>query len=318
MKLQCPIPKILLPVDGSKHSKKAVQFAGCLGAAMGKSLSGITLVRVLTGGYLGRHMANIDFRTKVLVEESDIFKRIRQEHINQNINPFLDESEKILRDSGIEATIERLILDGDTANEIIRTADEGNFSAIIMARRGLSELKGIFLGSVTSKVIHAATRQTVYIVGKKTSKPKTCPILKILIPVDGSSYSMKGVEYVACLTYPFKESLERITLLRVVNVAVYMERLKGGIDPEVEANQILSDTKKVFVDAGFSEGLIETAIAIGKPAEEILKKANEGGYNLIVMGRKGRTAFKDIVIGGVSSTVLQRCQNQTVAIVSSK
>lgn len=318
MKLQCPIPKILLPVDGSKLSKKAVQFAGCLGRAMGKSLSGITLLRVLTGGYLSRHMANIDFRTKVLVEESDVFKRIRQEHIKQDINPFLDESEKILRDSGIEVTIERLILDGDTANEIIRTADEGNFSAIIMARRGLSELKGIFLGSVTSKVIHAATKQTVYIVGKKTSKSKTCPIPKILIPVDGSAYSLKGVEHIACLTYPFKESLERITLLRVVNVALYMERLKGGIDPEVEANQILSDTKKVFVDSGFSEGLIETAIAIGKPAEEILKKADEGEYNLIVMGRKGRTAFKDIVIGGVSSTVLQRCQNQTIAIVSSK
>ncbi|NWF75538.1 MAG: universal stress protein [Nitrospirae bacterium] len=318
MKLQCPIPKILLPVDGSKHSKKAVQFAGCLGRAIGKSLSGITLLRVLTGGYLSRHMVNIDFRTKVLVKESDVFKRIRQVHINQNINPFLDESEKILRDSGIEATIERLILDGDTANEIIRTADEGSFSAIIMARRGLSELKWIFVGSVTSKVIHAATKQTVYIVGKKTSKPKTCPIPKILIPVDGSAYSLKGVEHVACLTYPFKESLDRITLLRVVNVALYMERLKGGIDPEIEANQILSDAEKIFVDSGFSEGLIETAIAIGKPAEEILKKADEGEYNLIVMGRKGRTAFKDIVIGGVSSTVLQRCQNQTVAIVSSK
>ncbi|HZV46514.1 MAG TPA: universal stress protein, partial [Thermodesulfovibrionales bacterium] len=64
--------------------------------------------------------------------------------------------------------------------------------------------------------------------------------------------------------------------------------------------------------------LIETKVAIGKPAEEILKEADQGEVNLIVMGRKGRTALKDIMIGGVSSTVLQRCRNQTVAIVSSE
>ncbi|MEW6601930.1 MAG: universal stress protein [Nitrospirota bacterium] len=317
MKLQCPIPKILLPVDGSKHAKRAVQFTGCLGASMGKSLSAITLFHITTGGYLSRHMANVDFRTKV-IEESDLFKRLKQEHINKDIMPFLDEGEKVLKNSGIEATIEKVVADGDPANEIIRTADEGNFSTIVMARRGLSELRGFFLGSVTNKVIHAATGQTVYIVGSKIHKDKACPIPKILIPVDGSSYSMKGVEHAVCLTAPFKDSMGGITLLRVINVALYTARLKGGTDPEVEANQILDDAKAVFLNAGFSRDLVNTKVVIGNPAEEILKEGDQGEYNLIVMGRKGRTALKDLMIGGVSSTVLQRCRNQTVALVSSK
>ena len=305
----------LLPVDGSKHAKRAVQFAGRLGASMGKSLSGITLLHILTGGYLSRHMANIDFRTKI-IEESEMFKRIKEHHINQDIKPFLDESEKLLRDAGVEASIERLIRDGDASNEVIRTADEGNFSAVIMARRGLSELKGLFLGSVTSKVIHAATKQTIYIVGNKISKDKTCPIPKILIPVDGSSYSMKGAEHIACLTAPLKESLDKITLLRVINMALYMERLKSGTDPEGEAHQILNDAGAVFLNAGFAQNLIETKVAIGNPAEEILKEADQGEYHLLVMGRKGRTALKDIMLGGVSSTVLQRSINPTIALVS--
>jgi nucleotide-binding universal stress UspA family protein len=316
MKLQCPIPKILLPVDGSKHATRAVQFAGRLGASMGKSLSGITLLYVSTGGYLSEHMANIDFRTK-MIEESDIFKRIKEKHITQDIQPFLDADEKLLRDSGVTSPIERLIREGDASNEVIRTAEEGNFAAVIMARRGMSELKGLFLGSVTSKVIHAATRQTIYIVGNKIAKDKTCPIPKILIPVDGSVYSMQGVEHIACLTASLKESLDSITLLRVINMALYMERLKGGTDPEGEAHQILNDAKKVFLDAGFPQDLIETKVAIGKPAEEILKEAGQGAYNLIVMGRKGRTALKDIMLGGVSSTVLQRSINPTIALVGS-
>lgn len=315
MILQCPIPRILLPTDGSKYAKRAAKFAGRLGASMGKGLSGITLLYVSTGGYLSDHMANLDFRTRV-IKESDIFKRIKETHFKQDIEPFLDEGEELLRDAGVEAPIERLIRDGQASNEIIRLADEGNFPAVIMARRGLSKLKGLFLGSVTSKVIYAATNHTLYIVGDKISKKKTSPVPRILIPVDGSSYSMKGVEHIACLAAHFQKFLDKITLLRVVNMALYVERLKSGTDPEGEAQQILDDAKAVFHSADFAENLIETKVVIGDPAEEILKEAGQGEYHLIVMGRKGRTAFKDLMLGGVSSTVLQRCRNQTVALVT--
>jgi nucleotide-binding universal stress UspA family protein len=317
MKLQCPIPKILLPVDGSKHSKRAVQFAGYLGASMGKSLSGITLLHILTGGYLSRHMENVDFRTKILTE-SEVFRKIKETHVDQDIKPLLDEGEKLLRESGIESAVERLIREGEASNEIIRAADEGKFSTIVMARRGLSTLKGLFLGSVTGKVVHAATRQTVYIVGQRILKDKKCPIPRILIPVDGSSYSMRGVEHAACLASAFTASLDSVTFLRVINPALFAERLKEGIDPEKEARTILDKAKEVFLKADIPENLLTNKVRIGTPSDEILREAEEGDYNLIIMGRKGRTALKDLILGGVSSSVLQRCQNPTVAIVSSK
>jgi nucleotide-binding universal stress UspA family protein len=74
----------------------------------------------------------------------------------------------------------------------------------------------------------------------------------------------------------------------------------------------------VLLKAGVSEGLISTRVVVGTPAEEILKEAEEADYHLIIVGRKGRTALKDLILGGVSSTILQRCQNPTVAIVSSR
>jgi nucleotide-binding universal stress UspA family protein len=314
--LQCPIPKILLPVDGSEHSKRAVHFTGYLGASIGKDLRGISLLRVITGSHLSRHLSYIDFRADVL-KESDTFRRIKKEHIEKNIKPLLDETEKILRDIGVEAEIEKLIRDGEAANEIVTVANEGNFSTIVMASRGLSEIKGLLLGSVTNKVVHAATRQTVYIVGNRILRDKACPVPKILIPVDGSSYSMKGVEHAACLVSGLKDSLSKIILLRVINLTFYMERLKEGIDPEEEAREILDEAETVILQAGVSEGVIATKVRMGNPSEEILKEADGEDYNLIIMGRKGRTAFKDIILGGVSSTVLQRIQKPTVAIVGS-
>jgi nucleotide-binding universal stress UspA family protein len=294
MKLQCSIPKILLPVDGSEHSKRAVQFAGCLGASLGKSLSGLTLLHVTARGYLNRH-------------------------IEESIKPFLDEGEKILRDLGIEVEIEKLIVGGDPAREIVRIADERNFSTIIIARKGLSEIKGFLLGSVTNKVVHSASRQTVYIVGHRVLKGEACLIPKILIPVDGSTYSMRGVEDAACLAAALKAHVSKITLLRVINLALYLKRVREGIDPEEESKRILDEAKEVFLQAGIPEGLITTRGKVGKnPAEEILKEAEEGQYNLIIIGRKGRSALEDLILGGVSSTVLHRCQNPTVAIVSSE
>jgi nucleotide-binding universal stress UspA family protein len=315
MQLQCPIPKILLPVDGSEDSQRAVQFIGCIGTFLGKGLSGVTILRVLTGGYLSRHMANIDFRAADIVKDSSVFKRVREEHVQQNIRPLLSGTEKSLRDAGVVAPVEQLVTDGDAANEILRVANEGNFSTIVMARRGVSKTSG-FLGSVTSKVMHAASRQTVYIVGQQVYKDQACPIPKILVPVDGSSYSMKGVEHAACLAGNLGGSLRGITILRVINMALYMERLKKGVDPEGEAQNILQEAKGAFLRTGVSESLITTKAAMGNPSEEIMKEAEAGDYSLIVMGRKGRTALKELLLGGVSSTVLQRCPKPTIVLVS--
>lgn len=315
IKLQCPIQRILLPIDGSEHSKRAVAFAGCLGTSLGENLADIALLRVISGRYMNRYMPFIDYRAEIL-KLSHSFEEFKKQHIEKNIKPSLEEGETILRDLGIGINIEKLVKEGDPAHEIVLTADEKGISTIIMAKRGLSEIAEFILGSVTNKVVHAAGKQTVYIVGQKVLKDKICPVPKILVPVDGSSYSLKGVEYAACLAAKLKTSVDGITLLRVINLALFEKRLKEGIDPEEEAEKTLEEAKSIFLQAEVPEELIATKIRLGQPSEEILREID--GYNLVVMGRKGRTAIKDFLLGGVSTTVLYRCQNPTVAIVSSE
>jgi nucleotide-binding universal stress UspA family protein len=315
MKPQCPIQKILLPIDGSEHSRRAVEFAAYLGTSLGKNLADLALLRVISGRYMGRYMPYIDYRAEIL-KLSDSFKEFKKRHIEKIVKPSVDEGEKILRDLGIGINIEKLIVEGDPAHEILRIAEERGFSTIVMARRGLSEIIEFLLGSVTNKVVHGASRQTVYVVGQSILRDKTCPIPKILVPVDGSSYAMRGAEHAACLASELKASINSVTLLRVINLALFEKRLKEGIDPEEEAEKILEAAKSIFLQAEVPEALISTKIRLGHPAEEILKEVD--GYNLVIMGRKGRTALKDFLLGGVSSIVLHRCQNPTIAIVSSE
>ena len=307
MELKCPIEKILLPIDGSEASKRAIDFTGFLGSCLGKGLNKVSILRVITGGYLSRHLAYIDFRAEELVKSSEIFKRIRDEYIEKNIEPLLDEVEMMLKKNGISAMIEKLIVDGDPANEIMRIADEGSFSTVILGRR-----EGTNIGRVPNKVVHGLTKQVIYIVGTQGLKRES---FRILIAVDGSSYSIKGVEHFACLSNLMKDYISEITLLRVINTAFLMERLKSGIDPEEEAQGILNEGVDLLLRSGISKELLKTKVRIGIPFEEIIKESEEGNFDVVVMGRKGRSALKDFLIGGVSSTVLQRCYKPTVVII---
>lgn len=311
MTIQCPIPKILLPVDGSENARRAVEFTGCLGRLIGKSLAGVTLLHVMPGSYLGRHSDYKDFRSEV-VKQSEAVKKLRAQHIEKDIRPFMDEAERILKDEGINTRIEEVVVEGDPSHEIIRIADEGNYSTIIIARKEHADPMD-FLTGVANKIVHAASKHTVYVVGLEVLRGRKCPVPKILVTVDGSGHSMKGVDHAACLAGTLGAAISGITLLKVINT----DSSKESDELEKEAHQILDEAEKIFLERGVSESLITAKVRTGNPADEIVKEVEDKKYNLLIVGRKGRSALKDLILGGVSTSVLQQCSRPTIAIVSS-
>ena len=123
--------KVLLPSDGSDNSLKAA-------------------------GYAARLMkTNSDMKLSVLVvvPESSGFKKIDKamedkgsEIMNKTVAVFSDDSLKV----------EKFIEKGDPATIIIQYAELGNYDHIIMGSRGVSELRGASIGSVSHKVVHLA------------------------------------------------------------------------------------------------------------------------------------------------------------------
>jgi nucleotide-binding universal stress UspA family protein len=60
----------------------------------------------------------------------------------------------------------------------------------------------------------------------------------------------------------------------------------------------------------------QVRVAVGKPAEQILRVAHEAGVDLIVMGTHGRTGWRHAVLGSVAEAVLRQalCPVFTVGI----
>jgi nucleotide-binding universal stress UspA family protein len=140
------VKKILLPLDGSDHAFKALDFASDLAEKYGAVLLVLYVV------------------TKHELPES--VRRFAQvEHIEGPPNWIYDEvvAKNVLVEAQDRAqrkgvtSIETLICDGNPAKLIVEAARSKNADLIVMGTRGLSDIKGLFMGSVAHKVNQMAS-----------------------------------------------------------------------------------------------------------------------------------------------------------------
>jgi len=129
----------------------------------------------------------------------------------------------------------------------------------------------------------------------------------ILIPVDGSEYSMKAIEAGKVMAKAFDS---KVFILSVVTPEIRVFNGRGSnmyapilMDELVECSKtILADAKKQF------DGMpnqVETFTEQGNVADEIVRFATENKIDMIVMGSHGLGALKNrLMTGSVTTRVL--------------
>ncbi len=303
--------KVLIPVEESVCSEQALVFAGCLLSRLSPEITQeVWVVHVLSATYLQTMARRLDFRVEVL-KDTAFFRSLRENYLKEKVYPLLDKALEQLKALGVKAELKKEVLFGDPAKEIIKMAQEGGFQTVIMGRRGLSCLKEKFLGSCSLAVSHRSGSHTTYIVGQKI-KDHTCPSLKIVVPVDGSKPSVGALKEASGLALAL-DKVKKISLLHVIDAAYELDHLPERIE---EAKKLLEEFKDKAFFYGVPEGMLQTDIRIGRPASEIISYANEEDFNLIIMGRRGLTGLKELILGSVSSKVLHKAENFTVALIS--
>jgi nucleotide-binding universal stress UspA family protein len=139
--------KILVPLDGSEHSERALKTA----VQMAKKFNGkITLLHVLTP-LRGFHTP---------IREEDFFPAA-EEAISKAGADLLADAEKEVKAEGVQ--VETLLKSGHAVSEILKTCEEGDFDLIVMGARGISRVEEMLLGSVSHGVIRH-TRLPVLVV----------------------------------------------------------------------------------------------------------------------------------------------------------
>jgi nucleotide-binding universal stress UspA family protein len=126
--------------------------------------------------------------------------------------------------------------------------------------------------------------------------------MKVLVATDGSEHSNKALNRAMELAQ--NEGAE-ITLL---SVAYYsredLDEIPLNIQEKLDAQaaDALKKAKALFDAKGIK---VETVLEAGYvPANNIISRAEEGKYDLILMGSKGRTGLKGLLIGSTAAKVV--------------
>lgn len=312
--LPYPVTKILLPYDGSPSARNALELAAHLSVAGREAVAGVTLLQVTGGSYLARHVQNVDLRVLRMDQDKD-WQRVRRHYVEKEVLPLLQEGKDILQSLGVPAPVEIRVTAGKVGDEIIRLAREEAFSTIVMGRRGLSPLKAVFLGSVTRSILSLAEKVTVYVAAPEPAPTPGFPLFPILLPVDGSEYSLAAVRQAAALAQACRALKPSLTLLQVVDIDILgMKIQEGDHNLLAEGENILAVSRRILQDAGL-EGCWEEKLLSGPPAQTIVQQAKEGGFRLIMMGSKGHSALAALLIGSVTSSVVHAASGAAVAVV---
>ncbi len=140
------IKKILVVIDGSEQSDKALDFA--LDLARNYSAE-IVLINVLSPSLLSyvynsrMFVPNVDY--------SKYLKQIRTPH-EKLLSKALDKAKNFQE----TLKVSKELVEGRPAEKIVETAKKGMFDLIVVGSRGLSGFKEIFLGSVSVRVADKA------------------------------------------------------------------------------------------------------------------------------------------------------------------
>jgi nucleotide-binding universal stress UspA family protein len=165
------IKTILVPTDGSGHAKKAVDLAADIAEKYGARL---VILHVLL-----RHTSESDIETlcKENAMPPALENKFRELHknflemmaasyeavhmplivpgdmLNDVGNLILDNARKRAASKGVK-DISAHIADGSAADVIIAAAEKENADMIVMGSRGLGNIAGLLMGSVSHKVSH--------------------------------------------------------------------------------------------------------------------------------------------------------------------
>jgi nucleotide-binding universal stress UspA family protein len=142
---------IVLAVDGSEHSDRAAEFAGRLSAWSGDVVDVLHVVHepdVIPAAV----MSEYSHLEHVYVSQRDVL-----EHVG---NEIVSNAARIVRSNGGTVGHEEVEV-GHAAQAIAAYADLVNAGSIVMGRRGLGGVEGLFLGSVSHRVGHLSHRTLI-------------------------------------------------------------------------------------------------------------------------------------------------------------
>lgn len=237
--------------------------------------TGIALARSCGARLIGLSIAVDNPEYSTLVPN---LQEAAEAHAREALKSFIDEAGE-----SAEATTRRA---SDPAEGIVNAAGELSADLIVIAESDKSDLTRMMLGDTTAKVIGRAACPVLVV-------PRSAHLwdTRILLATDGSPHSEAAAELAG---YFAAQAGLPVSVVSVVTSSHNDESHK-------DAECVVAAAVERLTGMGLrADGQVEE----GRPDEAIVKAAESGGADLIVIGSHGRTGLTKILLGSVAERVI--------------
>lgn len=305
------IQKILVPVDGSPCSERAIPVAAHIAR---RSQGRVILVYATNlGAYFGPALAPYPVISPTLIENE-------QENAERYLAHIVASPEL----AGLD--VETVIRQEEAASAIISTADTYEVDLIILCSHGRTGMKRWALGSIAEKVVHR-TLKPVLLLREKGPLPlgphpdPTTPF-RVMVPLDGSPLAKIALEPAARLA-SLLSSQSILHLVKVVS-PTYPQRAVPLTEQEIASTCQHARSYLEQTIHHIREGLVALAIAhlpltltcsvvtaedVAGALVDLAEKGSDaknadGRCDLIAIATHGRGGFQRWMLGSVTERVL--------------
>jgi len=142
----CLINKVLVAIDGSENSDRALDFALDLAEKYGATITVLNVSEPPTMGAVPMEPMNISGESMILFAKD--LGKFHEEILNKAVA-----HAKLVKPS---MSVLSKLRDGDPALEIVAAAKDEGFDIVVVGHRGSGRMREMFLGNISEKVAHLA------------------------------------------------------------------------------------------------------------------------------------------------------------------
>ena len=306
--------KVLVAVDDSRHSEKALHYA----AGLYEIVKPITYVLFHVEPAISQYLVD-EARTRPKAR-AQLERLMRKSH--EASQELLEKHKSAMCTQGVaENDVNTVSLPRKfgVAKDILEYGTALLYDAIIIGRRGLSGLTEMFVGSVSTNVVDNSQLLPVWLVDQQGPSPS------VMAAVDGSESSFRAVDHLAFMfggndrvNITFFHVAPRLADFcpidfKDTDTSTLEEMIQQGDKACVD--RFFAHALKKLEDAGIAQHQVRIEVREGgfSAGKAILEAYRKGRFGTLIIGRRGMD--KKFFTGSVSRHLINRFSDGALWVV---